>query len=440
MKRLLLVEDEEVILKALRRLLERNHFIVETANTVEQAIEAQPRSFDLILADLRLPGAEGTSVIPLADPVPVVIMTSYASVRSAVDAMRHGAIDYIAKPFDHDELLMVIQRALMQNLMQAQNRALKLDVQRTQPCQQHVQGTVLKDMLASLEDLKDVQPFLHLYGERGTDREGLARLIHASGSRRDAPFVVADVSSDTAISDALALMGSTGDVPLDGLPPGGLLQAAHNGTLVLRHPEKLSHELQKELAAVLEKGAIDLPGSNRRRSINVKVTAIGHDSIESLLSSDQLIPELGNLFLHDQCAVPSLRQRRDDILPLARQQLRAMERRHGFRRLKLSADAEAVLLANDWPGNVAELDNVISRAVFIANGNTITGENLGLGHGTLSGRDLSLDEYFRYFVVRNQAQLSETELAARLGISRKALWERRQKMDMPRSTPEEIPD
>lgn len=439
MKRLLLVEDEEVILKALRRLLERNHFIVETAHTVEQAIEAQPRSFDLILADLRLPGAEGTSVIPLADPVPVVIMTSHASVRSAVDAMRHGAIDYIAKPFDHDELIMVIQRALMQNLMQAQNRALRLDVQRTQPCQQHVQGTLLEDLLANLKDLKDVQPFLHLHGERGTDREGLARLIHANGGRSDAPFVVADVGADTATTDAIALLGSSGEVPIDGLPPGGLLQAAHNGTLVLRHPEKLSEELQQQLAAVLEQGAIDLPGSSRRRSINVKLITIGHDSIESLMESGELTPQLGNLFIHDQCAVPPLRQRRDDILPLARQQLRAMERRHGCQRMKLSADAEAVLRANDWPGNVAELDNVISRAVFVATSNTISSEDLGLGQGTEHGRDLSLDEYFRYFVIRNQAHLSETELAARLGISRKALWERRQKMDLPRSTSEELP-
>ncbi|MGQ7843581.1 sigma-54-dependent transcriptional regulator [Granulosicoccus sp. 3-233] len=439
MKRLLLVEDEEVILKALRRLLERNHFIVETATTVEQAIAAQPRSFDLILADLRLPGDEGTSVIPLADPVPVIIMTSFASVRSAVDAMRHGAIDYIAKPFDHDELLMVIQRALMQNLMQAQNRALRLDVQRIQPCQQPLKGTALDDMLSQLEDRKDVQPFLHLHGERGTDRERLARLVHANSSRCDAPFVVADVGADTASSDAMALLGNSGEVPLDELPRGGLLQAAHNGTLVLRHPENLSTESQERLAEVLEQGAVDLPGSSHRRSINVKIITIGLESIETLLASGQLVPQLGNLFVHDQCAVPPLRQRRDDILPLAQQQLRTMERRQGFPRKKLSADAEAVLRANDWPGNVAELDNVISRAVFLASGNTISSDNLGLGEGALSERNMSLDEYFRYFVIRNQMHLSETELAARLGISRKALWERRTRMDLPRSSAEELP-
>ncbi len=440
MKRLLLVEDEEIILKALRRLLERNHFIVETANTVEQAIALQPRSFDLILADLRLPGDEGTSVIPLADPVPVIIMTSYASVRSAVDAMRHGAIDYIAKPFDHDELLMVIQRALRQNLMQAQNRALRLDVQRTHPSHQHVKGTVLETMLADLQDLKDLQPFLHLHGERGTDREGLARLIHTNSRRRDAPFVVADVGADTASSDAIALLGSNGELPLDDLPPGGLLQAANNGTLVLRHPEKLSIELQQKLAHLLEKGAIDLPGSSRQGSLNVKLVTIGLEPIDSLQSSGALAPQLANLFIHDQYEVPPLRQRREDILPLARHQLRAMERRHGLPRLKFSADAEAILRANDWPGNVTELDNVISRAVFVAGSSTtISSDHLGLGEGKLSERNMSLDEYFRYFVIRHQAHLSETELAARLGISRKALWERRTRMDLPRSSTEELP-
>ena len=105
MKKLLVLEDEDVILKALKRLLERNHYEVQTATTVEEAIQAEPQSFDLILADLRLPGAEGTAIIPTAGAVPVVIMTSHASVRSAVDAMRSGAMDYIAKPFDHDELL-----------------------------------------------------------------------------------------------------------------------------------------------------------------------------------------------------------------------------------------------------------------------------------------------------------------------------------------------
>lgn len=440
MNRLLLVEDEEVILKALRRLLQRNHYQVETATTVEQAIELEPRSFDLVLADLRLPGDEGTRIIPEANPVPVVIMTSHASVRSAVDAMRHGASDYIAKPFDHDELLMVIQRALKQNLMQAQNRALRLDVQRSRPCGQHVTGTVLESLLNELGDVKDSQMFLHLHGEHGTDREALARVIHARSNRQDAPFVVADIATETCDSDAIALLGRQQDDSDGTLPPGGLLQAAHNGTLVLRHPEKLPAEWQQNLASLLRQGTADLPDKHRQRSLNIKVISIGHLSIEQLIDSGELCTELGELFRLDQCRVPPLRERRDDILPLARQQLRALERRYNHRRLKLSADAEAALRACDWPGNVMELDSLLCRAVFVASHNTLTPADLGIGQQTANERDLSLDEYFRFFVLRNQSQLSETELAARLGISRKALWERRQKMDLPRGTTEELAD
>ena len=436
MKRLLLIEDEEVILKALRRLLERNHYDVSAVGTVEEAIDLQPQTFDLVLADLRLPGAEGTSIIPVADPVPVVIMTSHASVRSAVDAMRHGAIDYIAKPFDHDELLLVIERSLMQNLMQAQNRALRLDVQRIQPTDRHVQGTQIENLLSTIATSKESR-YVHLHGEKGTDREGMARAMHAESERRDAPFVVADIASGNASQDAAILLGSSDGRQAE-LPPGGLLQAAQNGTLVLRHPEALDCTLQQQLASVLNQGKISAADGARQRVINVRVLSIAHESIDTLRSRQQLTVELADLFIADQVELPPLRYRRDDILPLAYQQLRALERRHAFKSLKLSPDAEAALVANDWPGNVMELDSVLTRAVFVARKSTVSIDDLGMGDSTEGARDLSLDEYFRYFVLRNQCALSETELASRLGISRKALWERRQKMSLLRGANEDM--
>ncbi len=430
MKRLLLVEDEEVILKALRRLLERNHFEVQTATTVEQAIEAQPQSFDLVLADLRLPGATGTTIIPLAEPVPVVIMTSHASVRSAVEAMRHGAIDYIAKPFDHDELLMVIQRALMQNLLHAQNRALRLDVQRIQPSLHHIKGTALEQTLKVFAHKKESDRCLHLHGEPGTDREGLARAIHATSDRNDAPFVVADISARSVQQDAEALLGTHGDIPATGLPPGGLLQAAHNGTLVIRHPEHLSTETQNRLAEALSRGAISVAEGGRQHAVNVRTITLSHESITQLSADARLIAPLAKLFIDNQFGLPALRDRPDDILPLAYEQLHRLERRYGLGPLKFSAEALAALKACEWTGNVAELDSVLARAVLSARGGTVSRENLGLGHNSMGAHDLSLDGYFRYFVLLHQGTLSETELAARLGISRKALWERRQKMDL----------
>ena len=436
MKKLLLVEDEEVILKALRRLLERNHYEVHSATTVEEALQAQPQSFDLILADLRLPGAEGTAIIPHAEAVPVVIMTSHASVRSAVDAMRHGAIDYIAKPFDHDELLMVIERALLQNLLKAQNQALKLELQRTQPEHQPIQESVAAQLLVDLQRQTDSHRFLHLYGERGTEREALARALHANSERADAPFVVADVGADTAAMDAEMLLGS--GTPQDNLPPGGLLQAAQNGTLVLRHPELLDRDLQVQLSQAFNRGTLMHPDNGHQRAINVRVVTLAHVGIETLLATDRLTPELAQLLSQNQYEVPPLRQRPADILPIARAHLSTLAHRHGLKTLKFSAESESALRANQWPGNASELRHVVARAVYVARGTTISAENLGFGLDATISRDLNLDEYFRYFVLRNQSTLSETDLAARLGISRKALWERRQKMKLPRDTNDEL--
>lgn len=439
MKKILLVEDEDVILKALCRLLERNHYEVNTATTVEQALAAEPQSFDLILADLRLPGAEGTTIIPAAGAVPVVIMTSHASVRSAVEAMRHGAIDYIAKPFDHEELLMVIERALMQNLLKAQNHALKLELQRNRAEQIGNDNPYLDCLLNENRQLKHAQEFLHLYGERGTDREALARALHATGARRDAPFVVSDIGRDPAIND---LSNSSAELPsksaVAGPSPGSLLQAAQNGSLILRHPERLTTTVQQKLGGIFSQGTLMNLESGRQRKINVRLITISHESIDDLLAKGLLVEELGELLIRNQFEVPPLRQRPEDIAPLAQAHLSFLEKRHGLGKMQLTPEALAVLQSNDWPGNAAELRLVIARAAYLCRGSSLTPADLGTRAGTLSGsdqigaRDLNLDEYFRYFVRRNQRELSETELAARLGISRKALWERRQKMNLPR--------
>jgi len=197
LNRLLVIEDEEVILTALTRLLERNHYDVTPTRSVEEALTFEPRGYDLVLADLRLPGAAGTEIIAHAEPVSVIIMTSHASVRSAVEAMRAGAIDYVAKPFDHDELLMVIERSLVQNRMQAQNTALLTDMERLLPSPAFLScteiGTHYDNIRKTPKDNPGDKRNLFIAGERGVGREWLARLLHWHGERRNGPFVIADI-------------------------------------------------------------------------------------------------------------------------------------------------------------------------------------------------------------------------------------------------------
>ena len=437
MRRLLLVEDEEVILKALRRLLERNHYDVQCATSVDQAREHDLHSFDLILADLRLPGDLGTSLIAVADPVPVIIMTSHASVRSAVDAMRHGAIDYIAKPFDHDELLMIIKRSLNQNLMQAQNRALKIDLARNHPIDVSINNSVLATLLDKLTASAEATRFIHLYGEYGTEKESLCRALHMRCEQRDGPFLVLDTAREEA-PESSALLG-----PVSGLPAGGYVQAAQNGTLVVRNPEWLSLDSQKALyQAVTGQNEV---GSQalQRRTANLSLTCISEHSIADLIADGRMCPELGQLFEDSEFEVPPLRTRPADITSLVEAQLKRLSPRYGRKLLKVNDHAKAALLANDWPGNVHELHSVLQRAVFNCRTHTISlpdlclsldsgSDSMTLDSSSSGVRDMSLDEYFRFFVIHNQRALSETELASRLGISRKALWERRQKMGLSR--------
>ena len=437
MKRLLLVEDEEIILKALRRLLERNHYEIHCATSVDGALSTQLHSFDLILADLRLPGDPGTSLIPAADPVPVIIMTSHASVRSAVDAMRHGAIDYIAKPFDHDELLMIIKRSLHQNLMQSQNRALKLAMNRLQPLEHHVVGTALGQILETVRQQTRHQRFVHLHGENGTHKESLARAIHADSPQKEGPFMVIDVSMDMSEHAQLLNGGLEADSSI------AYLQAAQNGTLVIHHPEFLSSDVQRALCTSVDANVLRAQeGGQQRSAINLNIISLSEYSIDALVSENKLIDEFAALFCDNQFEVSPLRQRPVDIANLAKRELEKLSRRYGRKHMQLSEDALSALMAYELPGNAVQLENMLSRAVFVCRTDVIAPSDLGFNLSSdktgSETRDLNLDEYFRYFVIRNQSMLSETELAARLGISRKALWERRQKMNLPRDTNENM--
>lgn len=433
MNRILVIEDEEIILKALKKLLERNHYNVTTAQTVEEAIEAHPQSFDLVLADLRLPGAEGTEIIPVADPIPVVIMTSHASVRSAVTAMRYGAIDYIAKPFDHDELLLIIERSLMQNRMRAQNQSLRQDLKRLVPADNVRHSAGMIRTLDKITALKDCHQFIALIGERGTGKELLARMAHANSERHDAPFVVADLPAIDPARAQSTLLGGEPPKPEDTFIAGGLLHAAHSGTLVIRHPSLMQHSVQLALAETLANGPVGEVGVSGR-SINVRILLICETSLEEQVHAGSLRPELANLFSHYEFYAPALRDTPEDIAALANHYLNHYCRHHQRPHMKFTEDATAALLAYQWPGNIDELKASIERAILLSNDQQISPTDLGLSTvaGETNQHDLSLDEYFRFFVTRHQSTLSETELASRLGISRKALWERRQKMQLPR--------
>jgi DNA-binding NtrC family response regulator len=442
MSRILIIEDEVVIRAALRRLLERHGYEAVEAGSVDEAVrEIERAAFDLVIADLRLPGAPGTDIIARVPDVPVLIMTSYASVKSAVEAMKLGAADYIAKPFDHDELLLIVQRLLQQRLLVRRAEALKGDVTQTYP----VGGMIgrcpaMQEVFERIRKVAPTDTTVLILGESGTGKELVARALHELSPRRDAPIIAVNCAAIPETLIESELFGHekgafTGAVTAN----RGLVEAADGGTLFLDEIGELPPAAQARLLRVLQEGEIRRVGSSQARKVNIRLVAATHRDLEALVADGRFRADLYFRLRVMEVRLPSLRERGDDIEQLATVLLEKTCRRLNRAPLAFTTAAVAALRAHTWPGNVRELENAIERAVILCEGGAITTQLLGLEGAVArraAGNDIpageSLESYFRRFVIENQDHLTETELARRLGISRKALWERRQRLGIPR--------
>jgi DNA-binding NtrC family response regulator len=441
MQQILIIEDEAIIRSSLKRLLERNGYrVAETGSVPEAEDNFNLNNFDLIIADLRLPGPPGTEVLNLTEEVPVVIMTSYASVRSAVEAMKLGAADYIAKPFDHDEMLLTLERVLKQRSLERQNRALKSDLSRRYPVSGMIGNSpAMQEVFERIQRVAPTDTTVLILGESGTGKELVARAVHEQSPRREAPLITVNCA---AIPDNLIeseLFGHekgafTGAVDSH----EGLVEAAHSGSLFLDEIGELPAEAQARLLRVLQEGEIRRVGSTRSRRVDVRLIAATNRDLKQEVEQGSFRSDLYFRLHVMEILLPPLRDRGDDISELSERLLLSTCKRLNRPAMQFSREALDTLRHYSWPGNVRELENVLERAVILADSETISTEALGLqvdSSTTPSARHqdkLSLDDYFMHFVQDNEGRMTETELAKQLGISRKTLWERRQKLGIPR--------
>ncbi|WP_420599133.1 sigma-54-dependent transcriptional regulator [Neptuniibacter sp.] len=458
MSRILIVEDETIIRSALRRLLENNHFDVDDAASVDEATSRfNLKDFNLIISDLRLPGAPGTDLIGLARSVPVLIMTSYASLRSAVDAMKLGAVDYIAKPFDHEEMISSVNNILINASPSAQPEGVT-DTGQIQPNSK---------MFGSCAAMQDLQKKIHkvartsatvlINGESGTGKELAARAIHEQSTRSQTPMISVNCA---AIPESLIeseLFGhEKGAFTGAAAARSGLIEAADGGTLFLDEIGELPLEAQARLLRFMQEGEIRRVGSVQSKKVDVRLIAATHRNLKELTKTNQFREDLYYRLYVMELIVPPLRDRGTDILEIADKLLTNACQRMEIAKLTFTAEARSTMLGYKWPGNVRELEHAIERAAILAENGEINTELLGLdltgqprsesiesqlGNYNLQDNtqtdkeeqaDLSLDDYFHRFVLENQEDMSETELARKLGVSRKCLWERRQKLGIPR--------
>jgi DNA-binding NtrC family response regulator len=331
MPHILIVEDETIIRSALRRLLERNQYQVSEAGSVQEAQERfSIPSFDLIVSDLRLPGAPGTELIKLGEGKPVLIMTSYASLRSAVDSMKMGAVDYIAKPFDHDEMLQAVARILRDRQtvqsMQADRNAAKA-ANPDKAGADNSNGEIgiigscapMQDLYSKIRKVAPTDSNVLIQGESGTGKELVARALHNLSRRAKAPMISVNCAAipETLIESELfghekgAFTGASAG-------RAGLVEAADGGTLFLDEIGELPLEAQARLLRVLQEGEIRRVGSVQSQKVDVRLIAATHRDLKSLAKVGQFREDLYYRLHVIALKLPALRERGNDVLDIAR--------------------------------------------------------------------------------------------------------------------------
>ena len=461
MSHILVVEDEPIIRSALRRLLERHHYQVSEAGAVHEAVEQHDlNQFDLIISDLRLPGEPGTELIRRAPDTPVLIMTSYASMRSAVEALKLGAVDYIAKPFDHDEMLQAVARIIETSKRPRTPAAAEPRAQRSEPADKDM-GIIgaSPSMQTLFKRIRKVAPTMStvlIQGESGTGKELVARALHENSPRAQAPMISVNCAAipETLIESELfghekgaftgAVAGRT-----------GLVEAANGGTLFLDEIGELPLEAQARLLRVLQESEIRRVGSVQSQKVDVRLVAATHRDLKALAHQGLFREDLYYRLNVIELRLPPLRERGEDVMLIAEALLARIGTGMNTPNLHFSQEAAEAIRRYRWPGNVRELENAIERAAILCDEDEISADLLGIepdlgqersSHATSAlnsmrtpektgsepAENLSLEDYFQHFVLEHQEHMTETELANKLGISRKCLWERRQRLGIPR--------
>lgn len=451
MNHILIVEDEPLIRSNLKRLLERHNYQVSEAGSVSEATEQYSfEDFDLVITDVRLPGEPGTVLIDKAKPTPVLIMTSFGNLKSAVDAMKQGAVDYISKPFDHDEMVLAIERILREKILLAQNQGLKQDIARAYPTTGMIGScAAMGEIFNRIRKVAPMATTVLIRGESGTGKELVARALHDQSPRANGPMISVNCA---AIPESLIeseLFGhEKGSFTGAQSMRKGLVEAADGGTLFLDEIGELPMEAQARLLRLIQEKEIRRIGSTQTRQVDVRLVAATHRNLKQLTSEHKFREDLYYRLHVVELMLPPLRERGEDILELADTLLQRTALRLGVGILHFDADSREAMLNYPWPGNVRELENAIERAAILCECDEISPEHLAIdyikrepsptktGGRTSSANEppsgLSLEDYFQHFVLEHQDHMSETELAQKLGISRKSLWERRQRLGIPR--------
>ena len=441
--RILVVDDDQALCELLEEDLARRGHQVWSARGVKPAGELlHQQEVDLVLTDLNMPGSSGIDFCAELHgnrpDLPVVIMTAFGSLETAIAALRAGAYDFVTKPVDLDLLNITLTRALQHRHLQEKVRLLKAQVRRQQPDDELLgESAVLQQVKQQIGRIADLETSVLISGESGTGKELVARALHRQSQRSEGPFVAINCAALPENLLESELFGHVRGAFTDARENrNGLFVEASGGTLLLDEIAELPLALQPKLLRVLEDHKVRPLGSSKEIACDVRVLAASHRDLNAAVNQGRFRSDLYYRLNVIQLDLPPLRARGNDILLLALTFIAQLSKRFGKSVTGLAQPAAACLLAYQWPGNVRELRNVIERALALSCHDLITLEDLpeAVRHpdGEIPlptslvepGTILPLEEMERRYIqqVLEQLEGNRTLAARLLGVDRKTLY------------------
>jgi DNA-binding NtrC family response regulator len=385
--RVLIVEDERAIQLALSGLLRREGYEVEVAGSGEEALaKLAAAPCDLVLTDLALGrGASGMDVLKgarrLRPETVVVMITAHGSEKIAVEAMKNGAEDYVPKPFDNDEIRLVVQRALERTRLQRENRLLLEQLQKQYGFENLIgTGPAMQRVFSTLQKVAETDLTVLVRGESGTGKELVAQALHNLSPRRQRPFVAVNCAAISRELVESELFGhEKGAFTGADARRQGRFEAADGGSILLDEIGDMPAETQAKVLRVLQERSFERVGGSKPIDVDVRVIAATHRNLEDEVRKQRFREDLYYRLKVVTIELPPLRERAEDVPALAQRFLERVTARLGLEKRQLGDAALARLVRHRWPGNVRELANVIEQAAVLAPGSVIEEADLQLG-------------------------------------------------------------
>jgi two-component system response regulator AtoC len=440
----LVIDDEPGVRESLREIFRRDFEVLEAEDGAAGLGLVRSRRVDVAMLDVRLPGEHGPAVLPrllaLDDSIAIILMTAVPDVRAAVDAIKAGAYDYIVKPFDVDELLLLVKQAAQQRVLEREVCYLRAELDRAHGFDALVgRHPAMVRLYEQIAQVAQTHATVLVSGESGTGKELVARAIHRQSPRRDQPFVAVNL---TAVPDGLF------ESELFGHEKGaftgaharklGKFELAHGGTLFLDEVGSLRVDLQAKLLRALQEREVERLGGTRTIPVDVRVITATNEDLRQLVRARAFREDLFYRINVAALTIPPLRERKEDIPILVEHFIRKYAREFKKDVRGISRGALPSLGAYDWPGNVRELENVIERSVALATRPVIRLDDLPLDlaihdeptRGVAGGAPLSLkearDRFEQVYILRalERENWNQSRAARTLGVHRNTLLAR----------------